>query len=386
MFLEFIAFMYLYQHTPCFFAQYPPGLEEFSHKELLALGASDIKPGYLGWYFVANLETLYRINYCSRFLIRILAPLQQFDCYNPEQLYEHARQIEWKDFLNLQQTFAVFATVANSNITHSQYAALKIKDAVADYFRDHFQQRPNVDTDEPHLWINLHLDFNQASIQIDTSGGSLHRRGYRKQAVTAPMQETLAAAIIEWSEWDGQRPLYDPMCGSGTLLCEAMIRYCRIPAGFLRKHFGFEQLPDFNPALWQQVKQVANKNIRPLPADLIAGSDISHEHIMIARKNCHYLPEGDNINLQTTDYCKIEQLKDKTIVCNPPYGVRMGEQDMAEFYKKFGDFLKQHCQRSTAYIYFGERQWLKHIGLRTTWKKELPNGGLDGRLAKLELY
>lgn len=379
--------MYLYQQTPRFFAQYAPGLEELSRNELLSLGADDIQPGYLGWYFGADAATLYKINYCSRFLIRILAPLRHFPCYSPQQLYEQARQIEWENFLKLTQTFAVFATIAHSKITHSQYAAFKVKDAVADYFRDRCHQRPNVDTEQPDLWINLHLEHNQAMIQIDTSGGSLHRRGYRRQMVIAPMQETLAAAIIEWSEWDGQRPLYDPMCGSATLLCEAFMRYCRIPAGFLRSHFGFEQLPDFNPATWKKVKQQADQSIRSLPPDLIAGSDIDSQAITMAQHNCRHLPGGDKIRLAVMDFAKIEQLQKQTIVCNPPYGLRMGEQgNMSQFYKSFGDFLKQKCQGSTAFIYFGDRQWIKHIGLRTTWKKELPNGGLDGRLAKLELY
>ncbi len=379
--------MYLYEHYDCFFAQFAPGMEELAREELLQLGAQEVKHGYLGLYFQADKRALYRINYCSKFLIRILAPLKAFDCHSPDQLYQRAKGIEWKDFLDVDHTFAIFTTVANSSITHSQYAGFRVKDAIVDYFKAHCGKRPDVDPDYPDVWFNLHIENNRATIHLDTSGGSLHRRGYRIATVAAPMQETLAAAIIQLSGWDGSKPLYDPMCGSGTLLSEALMRYCHIPSGFLRNHFGFENLPDFDPDIWKNIRAEGQKPIRALPPHLIQGSDISAQAIAIAQANQKKLPSGDAITLQTMDFANIPSLKDYTIVCNPPYGIRMGEQaEMADFYKRFGDFLKNKCQGSTAFIYFGDRQWLKCIGLRTGWKKALSNGGLDGRLAKFELY
>ncbi len=379
--------MYIYQKNPRFFAQYAPGMEELTKHEIATLGGYDIQEGYLGWYFHADSATLYRINYCSRFLIRILAPLWHFPCDNPDLIYQNARKIEWRDFINVKQTFAIFSTVANSNITHSKYAALRLKDAIVDHFKDVCQDRPSIDTENPNVWFGLHIENNRATIHLDTSGGSLHRRGYRKIMVSAPMQETLAAAIVSLSGWNGERPLYDPMCGSGTLLFEAQMHYCRIPAGYLRSKFGFEYMPDFQPQIWKEVKQRCNEAIRPLPHNLISGSDNDSKAIQICRTNGQKLPYSEAIKLDVCDFEKISQLSNYTILCNPPYGIRLTtEENLAGFYKQFGDFLKKRCQNSTAYIYFGDRQWLKSIGLHPKFKKPLSNGGLDGRLAKFELY
>jgi len=302
-------------------------------------------------------------------------------------LYRTAQAIEWADFFSVDNTFAVFATVSNSKINHSQYAAFCLKDSIVDYFRSRLGGRPNIDTNDPDVWINLHIENNHAVISFDTSGGSLHRRGYRKAPVEAPMQETLAAAIIRLSDWNGSQPVYDPMCGSGTLLCEALMHYCRIPSGFLRKRFGFEFLPDFDQAVWKSVKKEADEQIRPFPYGLIAGSDVSSEAIAASETNTHLLPHGENIRLQVMDFQDIEGLENSIIVCNPPYGIRTGKDgNIAALYKTFGQFLKQRCTGSSACIYFGDKSLIRHIELRPSWKKALKNGGLDGRLARFELY
>jgi len=177
------------------------------------------------------------------------------------------------------------------------------------------------------------------------------------------------------------------MCGSGTLLSEALMRYCRIPAGYLRKRFGFQSLPDFDPQIWHAVKTKALAAMRPLPKDLISGRDILPSALAAAAKNMLSLPHGDAVNLINSDYQLIRNLPDAVIVCNPPYGIRIGRKSrMGAFMKTFGDFLKQRCLGSTAYIYFGDREWIKSMGLKSSWKKPLKNAGLDGRLVKYELY
>ncbi|MBW1759139.1 MAG: class I SAM-dependent RNA methyltransferase, partial [Deltaproteobacteria bacterium] len=182
-------------------------------------------------------------------------------------------------------------------------------------------------------------------------------------------------------------PLYDPMCGSGTLLCEALMKTCRIPAGFLKKNFGFCFLPDFNKGLWESIKKRADEKIRPLPSELIAGSDIERMAVNAAKTNCRILPGGEMIKICRTDFKDISNLENSVILCNPPYGIRLKkEEDLGEFYKNFGDFLKQRCKGSQAYIYFGNREMLKKIGLKPAWKKPIRNAGLDGRIAKYELY
>ena len=379
--------MFEYQKTNHYFAQIASGIEESGKNELRELGAENPQLAHRGIYFNADRATLYRINYQSRLLSRVLAPMLKFGCHSTRYLYNKASEIEWDQFFTPEHTFAVFANVSNSQIKHSQYAALKLKDAIADYFREKYGKRPNVKRINPDVWISLHIENDLATISWDTSGGALHRRGYRIDAVEAPMQETLAAAIIRLSGWDGSTPLYDPFCGSGTLLAEALMNFCRIPAGYLRKRFGFEFLPDFEAKIWEKVKKEADSDIRDLPEGLISGSDISSQAIKIAQQNLKRLPQGEKINIGVKDFRQIESLGNSTIVCNPPYGIRMkSTNEMSELYKTLGDFLKHHCKNARAFIYFGDRNLIPAIGLKPSWKKPLRNGGLDGRLARFEIY
>ncbi len=379
--------MFLYQEKGRFFAPIPEGVEGLAVDELALLGAENATPVYRGIYFDADKETLYRANYKSRLLARILAPLLTFKCHSTRYLYKRSREIPWADLLKVSQTFAVFSTVSNSRITHSQYAGLCLKDAIVDSFREQEGRRPGIDRVNPDAWISLHIERDMATISFDTSGGSLHRRGYRKETVEAPMQEMLAAAIVAHMEWDGVRPLYDPMCGSGTLLSEALMSCCRIPAGLLRKGFGFEMLPDFDSELWATVKEEADQEIRPLSEGAIGGSDLSGKAVAAAKINNQLLPYGDRILWKVLDFRKIEDLSERIIVTNPPYGIRLGRgQDLVGLYKELGDFLKQRCKGATAYIFFGNRELIPYIGLRPSWKRPLVSGGLDGRLVKLEIY
>jgi putative N6-adenine-specific DNA methylase len=378
---------YEYQQRGRFFAQTPEEIKELAAEELLELGARDIKAGFRGLFFETDRAGLYRINYSSRLISRVLAPLLRFRCHNPDYLYKKAKGIPWEDFLAPDRTFAVFAHVSQSKIRHSQYAGLRVKDGIADHFLEKFGQRPSIHRTDPDGWINLHVENNQAAISWDTSGGSLHRRGYRDEGMEAPMQEIVAAAILRLSQWDGSRRLRDPMCGSGTLLTEALMSCGRIPSGVLRERFGFEFMPDFDEALWDEVKEEAMNGIRHVPEELIVGSDISPEAVAAARKNASRLPQGDKIQFIEMDFREIEEWRDKVIITNPPYGIRIGRgEDVGRLYKEFGDFLKRKCQGSQAYIYFGNREMIRHIGLRPSWKKPLNNGGLDGRLVKFEMY
>ncbi|MEZ4527676.1 MAG: THUMP domain-containing protein [Desulfobacterales bacterium] len=379
--------MLIYQKNGQYFAQAATGTEELGAQELRELGASEVRSAFRGIYFHGDRECLYRVNYQSRFLSRILAPLAVFDCPDPDILYRKAKSVSWPDIFGTDKTFAVSANVSHSRIAHSQYAALRVKDAVADQFRKQHGKRPNVDTDSPDVRIDLYLHKDKATISLDTSGGSLHRRGYRKEGMEAPMQETVASAIIRMSGWDGSCSLHDPMCGAGTLLIEALMQCCRIPAGFLRPRFGFEFLPDFDPAIWQSVRKTADQQIQPLPNGLISGSDILPRAVSAAERNSLHLPYGESIRFSTRAFQEIPGLENSVIVCNPPYGIRMGtREDSGAMMKEFGDFLKQRCKGSSAYVYFGDRDLMKRIGLKPSWKKELRNGGLDGRLAKYEMY
>lgn len=377
----------LYQQTQRYFAQIAEGFEASATQELTTLGATDIEPGFRGLQFSADRPTLYRINYQARLLTRVLAPLAVFRCRHRDDLYREAGRIDWPALFSVDQTFAVLANVnANPGLTHSKFAALCLKDAVADAFRKSCGQRPNVDRDHPNIWLNLYIEKEQATISLDTSGGSLHRRGYRRETVAAPMQETLAAAMVASSGWRGEKPLYDPMCGSGTLLCEALMHIGAIPSGYLRPVFGFQRMPDFDGTQWRQVKSSADAKIRSIEAGLIAGSDIDPAAVKAARINCGALPGGRQIHLNHADLFGMPELENRVILCNPPYGIRLTDGNLGAFYKDLGNFLKRRCKGSEAYIYFGNREMLKQIGLRPAWKKPMRNAGLDGRLAKFEMY
>jgi putative N6-adenine-specific DNA methylase len=379
--------VFAYQQDQQYFAQIAQGMEEMGAAEIKRLGAVEIRPVFRGLHFKADQAALYHINYQSRLVSRVIAPLSTFPCHDTDRLYRNARKVPWKEILGVDQTMAVFANLSNSKIRHSQYAALCLKDAIADYFREDCGRRPDVRRIDPDVWISLFIENNRAVIGLDTSGGSLHRRGYRQEGVEASIQETLAAAIIQLSEWDGSRALVDPMCGSGTLLAEALMHHCRIPSAFLRPRFGFEQLPDFDRGRWSVVKTEADAAIRAPTAGLITGGDIDPAAVQLARINLRRVPHGRALRVHTSDFRQRTDLAGRVIVCNPPFGIRQKPQGGTEaFYRELGDFLKQRCAGATAFIYFGDREMLKHIGLRPSWKRPLMNGGLDGRLAKFEMF
>lgn len=377
-----------YQEEPHFFAQIAHHLEDEGAKELLELGASSATASYRGIRFTAEPGTLYGIVYGTRLCTRVLAPLIRFDCHSDRYLYKTAAAIAWNEMFTVTETFAVTATVSHSIIRHSKFAALRLKDAIVDFFRENAGERPSVDRTNPDILFHLHIENNKATIYLDAGGGSLHRRGYRRESVEAPMQETVAAAIIRYSGWDGERALYDPMCGSGTLLAEALMHVCRIPAAYLRPRFGFEKLPDFDLDMWNRIKEKRDRLIRPIPdTGALAGSDVHAEAIKAARTNLSQLPHGDQVKLSRKDLFRLDGLSAQTIVTNPPYGLRIGRRDqIASFYTELGNFLKRKCNGSTCFLYAGKKDLLKHVGLKASWKKPLVSGALDGRLARYELY
>jgi len=378
---------YLYEKESRYFAQVSETVKDLAVKELRELGAAKVRPVYRGVCFTASRRDFYRITYFARLLSRVLAPLAVFECKDKDELYARAGKIRWEEFLTPKKTFSITANVSESKITHSNFAGLRVKDAIADYFRDRSNRRPDVDAKNPYITVNLHLHRDMSTLSIDPSGGTLHKRGYREESVSAPMQETIAAAIIQYTRWNGEIPLVDPMCGSGTLICEALMHQCSIPPGLFRKKFGFESLPDFDRSLWIKIKKLADEKIKPLSSGLISGSDISAEAVQASRTNLMGIPHGNQVIVEKNDFREIPELENRVIVTNPPYGIRMGTKiNLDELYKSLGDFLKQKCKGSTAYIYFGDRKFIKQIGLKPSWKIPIKTGGLDGRLVKYEMY
>ena len=378
--------MYEYNRNG-FFAQVTGKMEDLCKEELIELGAKDTEVSYKGVYFKADFPTIYKINYTSRLLSRVLAPLVSFPCRSTEYLYQRAKKIHWEDFCSLEKTFSISASVSQSRITNSLYASQCLKDGIADYFRNKYGKRPDVQVVNPDVRFNLHIEKDMAVISLDTSGESLHKRGYRLLAGEAPMQETLAAALIRISKWDGQNTLYDPMCGSGTILCEALMHYCRVPSQKLRNKFGFFNLPEFNKKEWNEVKAECDSKIRPLQKNIICGSDISRESIKVAKKNLAHLTYSESVDLSVKPFQQIEEFENGTLITNPPYGMRLGESDDVQaLYKELGDFLKTKCPGTSAFIYTGNPELRKFIGLKTTKRLPLDNGKLEGVLLQIDSY
>ncbi len=373
-----------YQRTGKYFAQVAGSLEPHAKAELESLGAKITQEVPRGLRFSCNQATLYRIIYTSRLAQRILAPLISFKCHSEKYLYDQARQgITWTELFSPDQSFGIESNVSASKISHSLYAGQLVKDAICDVFRDKYQQRPDFKASGADINFNLHIRENWATISLDLTG-SMHKRGYRVQSTDAPLQETLAAAIVMLSGWDGSRPLHDPMCGSGTILAEALMRYCHIPAAYLRSNKEIRFLPDFDPALWERTVSCANARIKPLPQGLVSGSDIRSEVIQAARANLERLPGAENISLEVSAFQSLPRQKGRYIITNPPYGVRLGNTaTVIRLYNDLGDFLKQKCPDSESYILCGNKDLVPELRLRAHWKKSLKNGDLEVKLAKV---
>jgi putative N6-adenine-specific DNA methylase len=381
--------MFEYLNSQRYFAQTQHRLEAVAREELEELGGRRCVESYCGVYFEGPPAVLYKINYCARTISRVLAPLFSFPCPADRVLYKTAYNFEWARLFSINQTLAIDANVSNSSITHSRFAALRLKDAIVDYFRKKQRKRPDIDLVNPDIRLNLNIRDNRAVISLDTSGESLHRRGYRTATVTAPLQETLAAAVIRLSGWRGEKPLLDPMCGSGTLLAEALMKFRNIPAAFKRNTFGFFQLPDFEPQTWKRVKRTCDKNIRQCPEDLITGSDCDKKAVKAARLNLGEIPGGNHVPVHCRDFRDSRpdgDTRELIIVTNPPYGIRMEPGTGGELHRRLGDFLKQHCKGCTAYILCGDKELTKRIGLKISRRFPLFNGPLDSRLVKIEVY
>jgi len=381
--------MFEYTRHHRFFAACARGLESLVADELRELGADPDDPGIRGVAFKADTATLYRVVYATRLASRILAPLLTFDCHSDKYLYKTARNIDWDRILSPDNTFVIDASVSDSHIDHSQFAAQRLKDAVCDHFREKTGRRPSVEKRTPDLRLYLHLRMNRAVIGIDVGGGALHRRGYRTESVEAPLQETLAAAVVRISGWDAERPLHDPMCGSGTLLAEAVLHATRTPSGWLRAKGKppWAALPDFDARVWETVKAKEDGAVRTLPQGLVSGADIEKGAVRAARTNLSHIPGGNAVTIERGDARELTLEEPSTVLVNPPYGVRLGFRPEVEaLYKAFGDALKRRCSGCTAYVLCGDVKLVGSLGLKPSKRIPLWNGGMECRLARLEMY
>ena len=362
------------------------GLEQVLAEEIETIGGENIEIGYRAVSFVGDLAILYKSNLLLRTAMRVLIPIAEFDAFNEKQYYEQIREIEWDNYMKKEDTLAVDAIVSTSFSTHSHYIALKAKDAIVDYFRDKYGIRPNVDTFRPTLQINIHLSKNHCIVSLDSSGEPLFKRGYRVAAVEAPISEVLAAGILKLTGWDAQKPIYDPMCGSGTFLTEAALIATNTPAQINRRHFTFQYWMDFDKDLWINIKKEAYDKVLPLTTQLF-GSDRDRNAIATARKNIAALGFDTQIGLKQLSFEDSQPpFENGMIVMNPPYNERLRESDNEEMYKNMGDKLKQSYQGYTAWIISSDYNAIKSIGLHASKKYTTMNGSLECKLLKYDLY
>jgi putative N6-adenine-specific DNA methylase len=370
-----------------FFVTCAKGLEELVAGELSALGLSSAKIERGGVSFTGSFADGCNACLWLRTASRVLLVLAEFPAASPQELYDGVRTVDWPHYLRPEMTLAVDAVLRDSAMTHSGFIALKTKDAVVDSIRDRFGRRPDVDTKAPDLRVNVHLVKNRCTLSLDLAGDPLDRRGYRLDRNQAPLRENLAAALVAFSGWQGEVPLYDPMCGSGTIAIEAALLAAKTAPGLLREKFAFQSWPHHDPAIWKNLVATAEAlRLRELPLKL-HGSDRSPAAIDMARQNARRAGVAGMIAFTPADITTFAPSSPAVIIFNPPYGERMGETgELAGLYSLLGDVLKQRCKGTSAYILCGNSELAKHIGLKATRRIPLWNGPIECRLMKYEMY
>ena len=363
------------------------GFEELLAKELRVLGATDVKIGVRNVSFTGDKGFMYKANLALRTSVRILKPIKSFKVSSEDDLYKQLQYIKWEKYLSVNGTFAIDAVANSDNFTHSHYLALKSKDAIADYFRNKFGKRPNVDIKHPDLQVNIHIQKNYCTVSLDSSGDSLHKRGYRSATNIAPINEVLAAGLVLLSGYDGTQNFIDPMCGSGTILIEAAMIANNIPANINRREFGFEKWNDFDEDLFDVIRNSLLKKIKESHA-VILGYDKAPSAVRKAIDNVENAHLNEFIDIKQENFFNTEkEVEGKTIILfNPPYGERL-EIDVPVFYKEIGNTLKRSYTNTNAWLITSDFSGgLKSVGLRTSRKIKLYNGKLECRLAKYEMY
>jgi len=358
------------------------GMEQLLFQELSLLGISGLKQSYGGVYAPKKMDVVYKVNYCSRIAVRVLWPLATFRCATKEMLYKGACKIHWPDFLTINDTFAIDANIsATPAFRNSHFAALVVKDALCDTFREVAKARPSVATYMPDVQFHLYLHKEEATLSIDTSTVPLYKRGYRHQQSTAPLQESLAVAILKLANYTAEDILCDPFCGSGTFLIEAAMVATKTPAGFFRKQWGFFRLPTFFEEAWLNIKAGADSQRQPLHSQIF-GADKDPKAVALC--NIHLKDAGfKEIDVEAKDVRSyFPKVAPNLVICNPPYGKRLGAS--LEVYQALAHFLRTKCaQNVRAFVLTPETPWVEAMGLHIAQREELFHGGEKVGLFKL---
>jgi putative RNA methylase len=363
------------------------GFEEILAQELRELGAQDVQKGVRSVSFEGDKGFMYKANLCLRTALKILKPLFSFRIRNEKEYYQKLYEANWEHYFSVNQTFAVSATLQTDIFNHSQYVALKAKDAIVDSFRDRRGKRPSVDVQHPDVQLHVHIQRNEVFVSMDSSGASLHQRGYRSATNIAPINEVLAAGILLLSGWEGQCDFLDPMCGSGTFLIEAAMIACRIPANIHRREFAFEKWNDYDQDLFDVVFDSCLKKVREFHFQ-ITGYDKAPSAVSKAKENLKNANLLDYVEVFQKDFFqteKIDKEKPLHIVFNPPYNERL-PIDVVKMYGSIGDTLKKHYPNTNAWFITSNLEGIKHVGLRPSRKIALFNGKMESKLLQYKMY
>lgn len=362
------------------------GFEEILAKELQLLGAQDVEIGTRMVSFVGDKGFMYKANLSLRTALKILKPIYYFRATNEQSLYKGIQGIDWSKYLNTKTTFVIDTTVHSDNFKHTQFVAQKSKDAIVDQFKAKFGERPSVEKDFPDLRINIHIDRDQCSVSLDSSGASLHQRGYKTATNIAPINEVLAAGMLLLSGWEGQGDFLDPMCGSGTILAEAAMIACNIPANINRKEFAFEKWNDWDNELFDQIMNSLMKKVKEFHYT-IKGYDKAPSAVQKAKDNIRNANLDEYITISEQNFFDTQKENQGPLhmVFNPPYGERL-DIHLERFYREIGDTLKQSYPNTNAWFITANLEALKYVGLKPSRKIKLFNGSLEARLVKYEMY
>jgi putative N6-adenine-specific DNA methylase len=361
------------------------GLEEVLAKELTELGAGEIEIGRRMVAFKGDKEMMYRANFALRTAIRILKPIKRFEAKSADEVYDAIKAIHWEDYLGVDQSFSVDAVVFSNEFRHSKFVAYRVKDAIADYFREKTDKRPSVRLTNPDLALNIHIAETKCTLSLDSSGESLHRRGYRQEAVEAPLNEVLAAGMILMTGWNGECDLIDPMCGSGTIPIEAALIARNIAPGVFRKEYAFEKWPDFDQELFDAIYNDDSKE-REFTHH-IYGYDNNPRANEIATHNVKAAGVSRDVTLKIQPFQQFEQPAEKSlIITNPPYGERISTDNLLDLYKMIGERLKHAFMGNDAWILSYRDECFDQIGLKPSEKIHLFNGALECQFRKYQIF
>lgn len=363
------------------------GLEPLLEREIESLGGEHIKAHKRAVSFVGDQRMMYKVNMFSRLALDVLTPLAKFEAKNPEQLYHEIKKIKWSKYMSPEATFFISTIVYSSVFTHSQFVALKAKDAIVDQFREETGNRPDIDKSTPDLRLVLRINETKCEVLLNSSGAPLFKRGYREKTGAAPLNEILAAGIIQSSNWDMKTPLIDPMCGSGTIAIEAGLLARNIAPCVIRKDYGFEKWNDFNPEIYRELKKEAENNIKENRV-VIKGFDVDLTTLAFAKRNLRNVPQlASNITLEKANFFETQKIFDKGfIIMNPPYDRRIELYNADEFYEKIGTHLKHAYTGYDAWVLSGNLMAIKRVGLKASEKITLFNGAEECKFVHFALY